>query len=201
MELEKGLFFRKKYEYDCEFILSPLPQFNRTNYLNFRLIIRTILSLPLSFFLGYLIYNNCNSILDIKSFLLTFLITYILAFYLIQIPHELLHYIIYSNLLSDKKAKIKILNRKRLITSIYNGKMTPIISILGLMTPILIISALLTAILILKGFNIIIYAALWANLIISSEDILNIFIYIISDDEIKGIYELPNNYDYLECSN
>ena len=38
---------------------------------------------------------------------------------------------------------------------------------------------------------------MWANLIISAEDILNIFIYISSNDVSKGIYELPNDYNYL----
>ena len=119
MTLEKGIFLRAKDEYDCEFILSPISNFNRTTYLNLRLLIRTILSLPLALYLGYSLYYTCNSIVDIKSFILSFIITYILSFYLIQIPHELIHYIIYSNFLSDQKAKIKLFNRKRLITSTY----------------------------------------------------------------------------------
>ena len=207
MTLEKGIFFRTKDEYDCEFILSPLSKFNRTTYLNLRLVIRTILSLPLAFYLGYSLYYSCNSISDIKSFILSFIITYILSFYLLQIPHELIHYIIYSNFLSDPNAKIKLLNRKRFITSTYNGEINYVRSLIGLfaiiscslsfVTSILIISSILSTILILKGFNIIIYGIMWANLIISSEDILNILIYLISNNEIKGIYELPNNYDYL----
>lgn len=197
MTLEKGIFFRTKDEYDCEFILSPLSKFNRTTYLNLRLVIRTILSLPLAFYLGYSLYYSCNSISDIKSFILSFIITYILSFYLLQIPHELIHYIIYSNFLSDPNAKNKLLNRKRFITSTYNGEINYVRSLIGLFAPILIISSILSTILILKGFNIIIYGIMWANLIISSEDILNILIYLISNNEIKGIYELPNNYDYL----
>lgn len=197
MTLEKGILFRTKDEDDCEFILSPLPQFNRTTYLNLRLLIRTTLSLPLAFYWGYSLYYNCNSIADIKSFILSFIITYILAFYLIQIPHELIHYIIYSNFLSDENAKIKLLNRKRFITSTYNGEMSNIRSLIGLFAPIVIISSILSTILILKGFNIIIYGVIWANLIISSEDILNILIYLISDNEIKGIYELPNTFNYI----
>ncbi|CUN58882.1 DUF3267 domain-containing protein [Clostridium disporicum] len=197
MTLEKGIFLRAKDEYDCEFILSPISNFNRTTYLNLRLLIRTILSLPLALYLGYSLYYTCNSIVDIKSFILSFIITYILSFYLIQIPHELIHYIIYSNFLSDQKAKIKLFNRKRLITSTYNGEINYTRSLLGLIAPVLIISSILSVILILKGFNIVIYGVMWANLIISAEDILNIFIYISSNDVSKGIYELPNDYNYL----
>ena len=197
MTLEKGIFLRAKDEYDCEFILSPISNFNRTTYLKLRLLIRTILSLPLAFYLGYSLYYTCNSIVDIKSFILSFIITYILSFYLIQIPHELIHYIIYSNFLSDQKAKIKLFNRKRLITSTYNGEINYTRSLLGLIAPVLIISSILSVILILKGFNIVIYGVMWANLIISAEDILNIFIYISSNDVSKGIYELPNDYNYL----
>lgn len=197
MTLEKGIFLRAKDEYDCEFILSPISNFNRTTYLNLRLLIRTILSLPLALYLGYSLYYTCNSIVDIKSFILSFIITYILSFYLIQIPHELIHYIIYSNFLSDQKAKIKLFNRKRLITSTYNGEINYTRSLLSLIAPVLIISSILSVILILKGFNIVIYGVMWANLIISAEDILNIFIYISSNDVSKGIYELPNDYNYL----
>lgn len=197
MTLEKGIFFRTEDEYDCEFILSPISKFNRTTYLNLRLLIRTIFSIPLAFYFGYSIYYNCFSIADIKSFILTFVITYFLAFYLIQIPHELIHYVIYSNFLLDQKAKIKLLNRKRFITSTYNGEMSAIRSLLGLLAPIFIISSILSTILLLKGFNIIIYGIMWANLIVSSEDILNILIYLVYNDETKGIYELPNDYNYL----
>ena len=197
MTLEKGIFLRAKDEYDCEFILSPISNFNRTTYLNLRLLIRTILSLPLALYLGYSLYYTCNSIVDIKSFILSFIITYILSFYLIQIPHELIHYIIYSNFLSDQKAKIKLFNRKRLITSTYNGEINYTRSLLSLIAPVLIISSILSVILILKGFNIVIYGVMWANLIISAEDILNIFIYISSNDVSKGIYDLPNDYNYL----
>lgn len=197
MTLEKGVFFRTKDEYDCEFILSPISNFNRTTYLNLRLVIRTIFSIPLSFYFGYSIYYSCYSIIDFKFFISTFIITYFLAFYLIQIPHELIHYIIYSNFLTDEKAKIKILNRKRFITATYNGKMSSKRSLLGLFAPIFIISSILCVILLLKGFNIIIYGIIWANLIISSEDILNILISLITNNEIKGIYELPNDYNYL----
>lgn len=197
MTLEKGIFFKTKDEYDCEFILSPISNFNRTTYLNLRLLIRTILSLPLAFYLGYFIYYSCTSIADMKLFILTLLVTYIFSFYLIQIPHELIHYIIYSNFLSDSNAKIKLLNRKRFITSTYNNEMSFFKILIGLFAPVLIISSILSTIIILKGFNIIIYGIMWANLIISSEDILNILILLISNNEIKGIYELPNSYNYL----
>lgn len=197
MILEKGLFFRTKAEYDCEFILSPISKFNRTTYLNLRLLIRTIFSIPLAFYFGYSIYYNCTLITDIRSFILTFILTYFLAFYLIQIPHELIHYIIYSNFLSDQNAKIKILNRKRFITSIYNGKMNYTRIIIGLISPLFIVSSILSVILFLKGFNVIIYGIMCANLIISCEDILNVFIYLLGNDEFKGLYELPNDYDYL----
>lgn len=197
MIFEKGIFFRTKDEYDCEFILSPIFKFNRTTYLNLRLLIRTLLLIPLSFYFGYSLYYSCISTIDINSFIFNFIISYFLSFCLIQIPHEIIHYIIYSNFLSDKKAKIKLLNRKRFITATYNGEMTYIRNIIALFAPFFIISTILSAIFLLKGFNIIIYGILCANLIISSEDILNIIIYIISNDESKGIYELPNDYNYL----
>ena len=84
-----------------------------------------------------------------------------------------------------------------MITSTYNGEINYTRSLLGLIAPVLIISSILSVILILKGFNIVIYGVMWANLIISAEDILNIFIYISSNDVSKGIYELPNDYNYL----
>ena len=68
---------------------------------------------------------------------------YVISFYLIQVPHELIHYLIYSNFLSDENAKIKILNRKRLITTVYNGNFKPFKVISSLLMPLFIISLIL----------------------------------------------------------
>lgn len=197
MLLEKGIFFRTKSEYDSEFILAPTSNFNRTTYLNLRLLIRTIISIPLAFHLGYLIYYNCNTISDIINFLLIFSLMYVISFYLIQVPHELIHYLIYSNFLSDENAKIKILNRKRLITTVYNGNFKPFKVISSLLMPLFIISLILAIFILLKGYNSILYGILCSNLIICSDDILNLFIYMFASSEEKGLYELPNDYNYL----
>lgn len=202
MIFEKGIFLRKKEEYDCEFILSPISNYNRTTYLNLRLLTRTILSIPLAFYFGYSIFYNSSYVTDIKQFTIMFTITYVLSFYILQIPHELIHYVIYSKFFNDDKAKIKLFNRKRFITTTYNGNMSIVRSLVGLFVPVLVISTILSSILLVKGFNFIIYGIMWANLIISAEDILNIFIYLIVNTTSKGIYELPNDYNYMildEC--
>ena len=196
MSFMKGIFFRKKDEYDCEFIISPIINFNRNTYLNLRMLIRTLFSLPLAFYLGYSLYFNISNIKDILLMFLAFCISFIISFYLLQIPHEFIHYLIYSSFFNDKSINIKLLNRKRFIIATCNSTMSKIKLFFGLITPMLIITSALCIILILKGFNIIIYSILWSNLILCSEDILNIFI-LITSNKSSGLYEIPNNYNYI----
>lgn len=193
----KGILFRKKYEYDSEFILCPIYNFNRNVYLNLRLLTRTLLSIPLAFFLGYSIYFlNLSSIDQIKAMVIKFTLGFIISFYLLQIPHELIHYIIYSDFFTNKDIRIKLFNRKRFFTTICNGTMSKLKVFFGLFTPIFIVTLILSAIMLVRGFNILIYSIVWANLILCSEDLLNIFLSI-SSEKADGLYEIPNDYNYM----
>lgn len=199
MKISIGHFFKNKYDFDNANIICPIEFFNRDKYLNLRLLVRIMFILFYGFGFGYSIYFNVSSVSELKIYLLSFAILYFLIFYLIQIPHEFIHSLFYKNPFKNKVNKLIFFNKNRLLTSELTEEINSFMLFLSLITPFLIFSLIPLIIISVIGFNLNLYALSFANAILSSEDLLNIILELISDTNngCKSLFIIPNNYDYL----
>lgn len=199
MKISIGKFFRNKSDFDNANIICPIEFFNRDKYLNLRLLIRVLFISLFGFGFGYSIYFNISSTSDLKVYLISFALLYFFIFYLIQIPHEFIHAIFYKNPFKDNINKLLFFNKKRLLTSELTQPIKGYGLFLSLISPFFIFTIIPLIAICIIGFNLNLFALSFANAILSSEDLLNIILQLISGNNngYKSLFVIPNNYDYL----
>lgn len=199
MKINIGKLFKRKEDYDSENIMCPIKNFDRDKYLNRRMIFRIFFILLYGFGFGYIIgYKNLD-IKEIKIMLRDFFIFYILGFYLIQIPHEFIHTLFYKSVFKNEKNYLIFFNKKRIVTSKLQENIKPFMLFLSLITPFILFSVIPLITIYYIGFDLFLYTLSLSNAVLSSDDLLNIFLQTFSKDidGYKTLYEIPNNYNYL----
>lgn len=195
MKVQLGSIYKTKDELDSEYIICPIENYDRNKYLNKRLFIRTFFWCLFAFGLGYNLYwynHSLNTIIDI---IFKFIYIYIGSFYLMQLPHELIHLLFYPKTFTEKNIDIKFLNHKRLVTCISHSPISSQRLCFILILPFILFVVMPSTLCILNGyFNIYIYGFTAANAILSADDLLNVFLqfFKIVDNEDKFLYELLN---------
>lgn len=199
MKISIGKFFKNKSDFDNAYIICPIKFFNRDKYLNFRLLIRIMFISLYGFGFGYSIYFNVYSLSDLKVYLISFTLLYFLIFYLIQIPHEFIHALFYKNPFKDNINKLIFFNKGRIFISELTQPIKGYRLFFSLISPFFIFTIVPLITISIIGFNLNLYALSFANAILSSEDLLNIILQLISDNNngYKSLFVIPNNYEYL----
>lgn len=195
MKVQLGSIYKTKDQLDSEYITCPIENYNRDKYLNRRLFIRTFFWGVFAFGLGYNLYWYNQSLSTIIDLISKFIYIYILSFYLMQIPHELVHLLFYPKTFTEKNIDIKFLNHKRLITCISHSPISSQRLCFTLMLPFILFVVIPTTLCMFNGyFNIYIYGFATANAILSADDLLNVFLQFFkaSENGEKFLYELPN---------
>ena len=201
MKITLGRFIKNPGDYDSKNIICPIENYNRDKYLNRRMLIRILFIILYGYGFGYMLAIYSTTITDIKITIANCIIFYILSFYLIQIPHEFIHTLFYKNPFKNTNNNLVFFNNKRIITSELNEEISPTLLIFNLIMPFILFSLLpLILIKCLGKFDLYLYSLSFANAILSSDDLLNMFLqFFVNANEsgYKKLFIIPNNYDYL----
>ncbi len=195
MKIEFGQFFRNKKEWDCENIICPIDSYSRVRYLNLRMFIRVLLSLPYVYFFGRRVFYDCSNITDISNYTLRFIFYYVVLFYLLQIIHEFIHLIVLPKPFS-KRNKILVLNKKRLFTLMLQNEYSTLSLCISLILPFLLFSLTPILLIIYWKYSLLLLALSLSNTILSSDDLLNILLLLKSynsDNKARSLVTLNNN--------
>lgn len=201
MKITLGRFIKKPGDYDSQNIICPIEDYNRDKYLNRRILIRILFIILYGYGFGYMLASYSTTIQNIKIIIVNFIIFYILSFYLIQIPHEFIHTLFYKKPFKNTNNSLVFFNNKRIVTSELKEEIHPALLCFNLIMPFILFSLLpLIVIKCLGKFDLYLYSLSFANAILSSDDLLNIFLqFFVKPNEsgYKKLFIIPNNYDYL----
>lgn len=199
MKITIGRFIKRKEDYDSENIICPIEDYNRTKYLNRRILFRVLFIILYGFGFGYMLALNVETINDVIISVRDFTLFYIVSFYLIQIPHEFIHTIFYPNPFKNSKNSLVFFNKKRIVTSELGEDIHPFILCISLITPFILFSIMPLITIKYIGFDLYLYCLSFANAILSSDDLLNIILqlFVRSKEGTKKLFVIPNNYNYL----
>ena len=193
MLIKLGKFLKSKQEWDSENIICPVKTYNRIRYLNIRMVIRVVLSLPFFFFLGIKFAEIGTTLRSIFDYGIRFCLYYIALFYIFQIIHVLTHLLFLPHPFS-KRNTLLFFNKKRLVTYSLQNKYNPFILSLSLSIPLICYTIIPIILIIFWKYDLILFTLALANLILSSDDILNFFLLLIYCDlsEKQSLYPLNN---------
>ena len=201
MRIDLGRFIKRKEDYDSENIISPIKDYNRDKYLNRRVFIRILFTLIYGYGFGYILAIEATTIQEIKITIINFIVFYILSFFLIQIPHEFIHTLFYTQPVKNSGNTLVFFNKKRIVTSELNEEIHSTLLCLSLIMPFILFSIMPLIIIQYLGYvDLYLYSLSFANAILSSDDLLNIILQLFVKPNEKGfkrLYVIPNNYDYL----